>query len=584
MYCNIVGIFVDIFITENSAKPLKIYGGKDNMEKEKMQPILFSVLKGYNKTQFVNDVVAGVIVAIIALPLSIALALASGVGPEQGIYTAIVAGFVIALLGGSHVQISGPTAAFATIVAGIVAKDGMDGLVVSTILAGIILIIMGLCRFGVLLKFIPYTITTGFTAGIAVTILIGQLKDFFGVTYPEGMPTIETIEKIEAFAAGIGTLNWHAVIVGAVCLAVLIIMPKISEKVPGSLVAVIVGILMVKLLPLKVNTIGDLYTISSSLPSFHLPKINFAMIQNALPNAFTIAVLAAIESLLSCVVADSMIGEKHRSNTELVAQGAGNIASALFGGIPATGAIARTAANIKSGGRSPISGMVHSGVLLLILVILMPYAGWIPMPTIAAILFVVAYNMSHWKAFVRLVKTSPKSDIAVLVITFVLTVVFDLVVAIEIGMLLACLLFLKRMSDETGVKGWKYVEQKGIDEADRARLRQVPSYIRVYEITGPLFFGVSNLIEQILVKDMTKYLIIRMRGVPAIDITAMNALTSLCEKCKKNGITLIISHANEQPLRAMQKAGFVKLVGKENFCENIDAAIARAEQLERSAR
>lgn len=554
------------------------------MEKEKMQPILFSVLKGYNKTQFVNDVVAGVIVAIIALPLSIALALASGVGPEQGIYTAIVAGFVIALLGGSHVQISGPTAAFATIVAGIVAKDGMDGLVVSTILAGIILIIMGLCRFGVLLKFIPYTITTGFTAGIAVTILIGQLKDFFGVTYPEGMPTIETIEKIEAFAAGIGTLNWHAVIVGAVCLAVLIIMPKISEKVPGSLVAVIVGILMVKLLPLKVNTIGDLYTISSSLPSFHLPKINFAMIQNALPNAFTIAVLAAIESLLSCVVADSMIGEKHRSNTELVAQGAGNIASALFGGIPATGAIARTAANIKSGGRSPISGMVHSGVLLLILVILMPYAGWIPMPTIAAILFVVAYNMSHWKAFVRLVKTSPKSDIAVLVITFVLTVVFDLVVAIEIGMLLACLLFLKRMSDETGVKGWKYVEQKDIDEAERARLRQVPSYIRVYEITGPLFFGVSNLIEQILVKDMTKYLIIRMRGVPAIDITAMNALTSLCEKCKKNGITLIISHANEQPLRAMQKAGFVKLVGKENFCENIDAAIARAEQLERSAR
>lgn len=554
------------------------------MEKEKMQPILFSVLKGYNKTQFVNDVVAGVIVAIIALPLSIALALASGVGPEQGIYTAIVAGFVIALLGGSHVQISGPTAAFATIVAGIVAKDGMDGLVVSTILAGIILIIMGLCRFGVLLKFIPYTITTGFTAGIAVTILIGQLKDFFGVTYPEGMPTIETIEKIEAFAAGIGTLNWHAVIVGAVCLAVLIIMPKISEKVPGSLVAVIVGILMVKLLPLKVNTIGDLYTISSSLPSFHLPKINFAMIQNALPNAFTIAVLAAIESLLSCVVADSMIGEKHRSNTELVAQGAGNIASALFGGIPATGAIARTAANIKSGGRSPISGMVHSGVLLLILVILMPYAGWIPMPTIAAILFVVAYNMSHWKAFVRLVKTSPKSDIAVLVITFVLTVVFDLVVAIEIGMLLACLLFLKRMSDETGVKGWKYVEQKGIDEAERARLRQVPSYIRVYEITGPLFFGVSNLIEQIIVKDMTKYLIIRMRGVPAIDITAMNALTSLCEKCKKNGITVIISHANEQPLRAMQKAGFVKLVGKENFCENIDAAIARAEQLERSAR
>lgn len=549
-----------------------------------MQPMLFTTLKGYTKSQFVKDLVAGVIVAIIALPLSIALALASGVGPEQGIYTAIVAGFVISLLGGSHVQIAGPTAAFATIVAGIVAKDGMDGLVISTVLAGIMLIVMGFCHFGALIKFIPFTITTGFTAGIAVTIVIGQLKDFFGVTYPEGMPTIETVEKIEAFAAGIGTLNWHAVIVGVVCLIVLIIMPKISEKIPGSLVAVIVGILMVKLLPLNVNTIGDLYTISSSLPSFHLPQLSFSMIQNALPNAFTIAILAAIESLLSCVVADGMIGEKHRSNTELIAQGAGNIASALFGGIPATGAIARTAANIKNGGRSPIAGMVHSGVLLLILVILMPYAGWIPMPTIAAILFMVAYNMCQWRTFVHLVKTSPKSDISVLVITFVLTVAFDLVVAIEIGMLLACLLFMKRMSDETGIKGWKYVEQKGIDEAERAHLRQLPSYIRVYEITGPLFFGVSNIIEQIVVKDMTKYLIIRMRSVPSLDITAMNALTSLCEKCKKNGITLIMSHVNEQPMHAMQKAGFVKLVGKENFCENIDAAIARAEQLQRSVK
>lgn len=554
------------------------------MEKEKMQPMLFSTLKGYTKSQFVNDLVAGVIVAIIALPLSIALALASGVGPEQGIYTAIIAGFIIALLGGSHVQISGPTAAFATIVAGIVAKDGMDGLVVSTVLAGIILIIMGFCRFGALIKFIPFTITTGFTAGIAVTIVIGQLKDFFGVTYPEGMPTIETVEKVEAFAAGIGTLNWHAVIVGIVCLIILIIMPKITEKIPGSLVAVIVGIIMVKVLPLKVNTIGDLYTISSSLPSFHLPQLSFDLIRNALPNAFTIAILAAIESLLSCVVADGMIGAKHRSNMELVAQGAGNIASALFGGIPATGAIARTAANIKNGGRSPIAGMVHSGVLLLILVILMPFAGWIPMPTIAAILFMVAYNMCQWRTFVHLVKTSPKSDIAVLVITFVLTVAFDLVVAIEIGMLLACLLFMKRMSDETGVKGWKYVEQKGIDEAEKAHLRQVPAYIRVYEITGPLFFGVSNIIEKIVVKDMTKYLIIRMRSVPSLDITAMNALISLSENCKKKGITLIMSHVNEQPMHAMQKAGFVKLVGKENFCENIDAAIARAEQLERSSK
>lgn len=552
------------------------------MEKEKMLPMLFTTLKGYNKTQFVKDLVAGVIVAIIALPLSIALALASGVGPEQGIYTAIIAGFVISLLGGSHVQIAGPTAAFATIVAGIVAKDGMDGLVVSTVLAGIILIIMGFCHFGALIKFIPFTITTGFTAGIAVTIVIGQLKDFFGVTYPEGMPTIETIEKVEAFAAGIGTLNWHAVIVGAVCLLILIVMPKISEKIPGSLVAVIAGILMVKFLPLKVNTIGDLYTISSKLPTLHIPNMNFEMIQNALPNAFTIAVLAAIESLLSCVVADGMIDEKHRSNTELVAQGAGNIASALFGGIPATGAIARTAANIKNGGRSPIAGMVHSGVLLLVLVVLMPYAGWIPMPTIAAILFMVAYNMCQWRTFVQLCKTSPKSDIAVLVITFALTVVFDLVVAIEIGMLLACLLFMKRMSDETGLKAWKYAEQKNLDESERAQLRQVPSFIRVYEITGPLFFGVSNIIEHIVVKDMTKYLIIRMGSVPSLDITAMNALVSLNEKCKKRGVMLILAHVNEQPLRVMQKAGFVKSVGKENFCANIDAAIARAEKLEKS--
>lgn len=547
--------------------------------KEKIKPMLFSTLKGYSKGQLLKDIVAGVIVAIIALPLSIALALASGVGPEQGIYTAIVAGFVISFLGGSHVQIAGPTAAFATIVAGIVAKDGMDGLMVSTMLAGIILILMGVFRFGGLIKFIPSTITTGFTAGIAVTIVIGQLKDFFGVTYPEGMPTIETVEKIEAFAAGIGTINVDALIVGGVCLAILIIMPKITEKIPGSLVAVIAGILMVKFLPLEVNTIGDLYTISNSLPSITIPNVNFEMIRTALPNAFTIAILAAIESLLSCVVADGMVGEKHRSNTELIAQGAGNMASALFGGIPATGAIARTAANVKNGGRTPISGMVHAVVLLLILVVLMPYAGWIPMPTIAAILFMVAYNMCQWRTFVHLIKTAPKSDILVLVLTFVLTVVFDLVVAIEIGMLLACLLFIKRMSGETNVKGWRYTGQHDVEEAERAKLRQLPDSVRVYEITGPLFFGVADIIHKIVVKDMTRYLIIRMRSVNSLDITAMNALTSLCERCQKKGITLILSHVNEQPMHVMEKAGFVELAGADNFCPNIDAAIERAEAL-----
>ena len=547
----------------------------------KLRPMLFSTLKGYTKKAFIGDLIAGIIVAIIALPLSIALALASGVGPEQGIYTAIIAGFFISLFGGSHVQISGPTAAFATIVAGIVARNGMDGLVVATILAGIILIVMGLCQFGSLIKFIPFTITTGFTSGIAVTILIGQLKDFCGVTYPDGMPTIETTEKLKAFCSGIDTFNKDAFLVGIVCLAILIIAPKITEKIPGSLLAVIAGIIMVKLLPLHVYTIGDLYTISRNLPVPHIPHVSFEMIRIALPDAFTIAILAAIESLLSCVVADSMIGEKHRSNMELTAQGIGNIASALFGGIPATGAIARTAANVKNGGRTPIAGIVHAITLLLILVILMPYAGWIPMPTIAAILFMVAYNMCQWRTFLRLLKTAPKSDIAVLIITFVLTVAFDLVVAIEIGMLLACLLFIKRMSDETELRGWRYTEQLTEEELSQeaAQLRQIPESIRVYEFTGPLFFGAADIIEQITVQKTTRCLILRMRGVPSLDITAMNALTGLYNDCQKKGITLILSHVNEQPMRTMKKAGFVEMVGKEHFRPNIDSAIEHAEAL-----
>ena len=550
---------------------------------EDLKPMLFTCLKKYSKEQLIKDLIAGIIVAIIALPLSIALALASGVGPERGIYTAVIAGFVISFLGGSQVQIAGPTAAFATIVAGIVADQGMDGLAVATILAGIILILMGFCRLGSLIKFIPYTITTGFTAGIAVTIVIGQLKDFCGVTIPAGMPTIETMEKLEGFLAGIGTLNWHAVFVGAVCLAILIFMPKVKvlAKIPPSLAAVAVGILMVKLMPIQVNTMGDLYTISSSLPSFHLPKLSLEVIQKALPNAFTIAILAAIESLLSCVVADGMINGNHRSNMELAAQGAGNIASALFGGIPATGAIARTAANIKNGGRTPVAGMVHAVVLFLVLLVLMPYAGWIPMPTIAAILFIVAYNMCQWRPFVRLVKTAPKSDIAVLVITFMLTVVFDLVVAIEVGMVLACLLFMKRMSDETGVRNWSHTDEISdeVRDAERARMRDIPSSISVCEITGPLFFGAADQIGLISVTEKTKCLILRMRGVPALDSTAMNSLTSLYEKCRKKKITLILSHVNDQPMRVIRKAGFDTLIGKENFSPNIDAAIEKAEKI-----
>lgn len=573
---------------------------------EKIRPMLFTTLKKYSGAQLMSDVVAGIIVAIIALPLSIALALASGVGPEQGIYTAIAAGFVISFLGGSQVQIAGPTAAFATIVAGIVARSGVEGLAVATIMAGIILVIMGFCQLGSLIKFIPFTITTGFTSGIAVTIVIGQLKDFFGVTYPAGMETIETMQKLKAFAAGFGTMNVHALIVGLVCLAILIVMPKITEKIPGSLVAVLVGIVMVKFLPLQVNTIGNLYSVSNALPAFHMPAFSYDVIQGSLSDAFTIAILAAIESLLSCVVADGMIGGKHRTNTELVAQGAGNIVSALFGGIPATGAIARTAANIKNGGRTPVAGMVHAGVLLLILVILMPYASWIPMPTIAAILFMVAYNMCQWRTFARLAKTAPKSDIAVLVITFFLTVVFDLVVAIEVGMVLSCLLFMKRMSDEMGVRSWLHVEEveeqkreeeeasrgakktmsveeaqlkAAAEEINPAKLRQIPMELAVYELTGPLFFGAADRINQIEVNEVTRCLILRMRAVLAADSTAMNSMTALCERCKKNGVTLILSHVNEQPMRAMEKAGFVDLVGRENFCRNIEEALDHADKV-----
>lgn len=541
---------------------------------DKLKPMLFTVMKGYTKEQFVKDVVAGIIVAIIALPLSIALALASGVGPEQGIYTAIIAGFIISFLGGSSVQIAGPTAAFATIVAGIVAENGMSGLATATILAGIILIVMGLLRFGSLIKFIPYTITVGFTAGIAVTIVIGQLKDFFGITYAQGTQAVETMEKLKADVAFAGTVNWQAVIVGVVCLAVLIAWPKISEKIPGSLIAVIVGIVMVKGIGMHVNTIGDLYTISNALPKPVMPDFSLETVGRMLPDAFTIAILAAIESLLSCVVADGMVNSRHRSNMELVAQGAGNIGSALFGGIPATGAIARTAANIKNGGRTPVAGMVHAIVLLLVLVVLMPYAALIPMPTIAAILFMVAYNMCQWRTFVHLVKTAPKSDIIVLVLTFALTVIFDLVVAIEIGMILACLLLLRRMSEESEVKSWKYIEDE--NDPDSIMLRKVPKHVRVYEISGPMFFGAADRIATISVKDFTRCLVIRMRAVNALDATAMHSLEELYDKLSKKHIAVVFSHVNEQPMHVMQKAGFVEKVGSENFCTHIDEALERA--------
>lgn len=546
---------------------------------EKLRPKLFSVLKTYTREQFMKDVISGILVAIIALPLSIALALASGVTPEKGLYTAITAGFVISFLGGSRVQIAGPTAAFATIVAGIVARYDMEGLIVATLMAGIILIIMGLLRFGSLMKYIPYTITAGFTAGIAVTIVIGQLKDFFGLTIVTEEPLIESMEKLTAFVHHFGTLNPQAALVGVICLTVLIgwqYLPGVISKIPPSLAAIFVGVFLVKGVGLQVNTIGDLYEISNRLPQFSFPAVDFTMIRTLLPDAFTIAVLAAIESLLSCVVADSMVQSRHNSNMELIAQGAGNMTSALFGGIPATGAIARTAANIKNGGRTPMAGMVHAVTLLLILVVLMPYAGLIPMPTIAAILFMVAYHMCGWRKCVSLIKTAPKSDSVVLGITFALTVVFDLVVAIEVGILFTCLLFLRRMSEVTEVDVWKPADEEAAQEEENLT---VPAHIRVYEISGPLFFAVADKIMRITLTPEDKCLILRMRSVNAIDATAMQSLEELYLSCQEKGITLILSHLREQPMRVMKKTGFLDKVGSKNCCRHIEEALKRAENL-----
>ena len=541
----------------------------------KLKPKLFSVIKNYNKGQFAKDLTAGLIVAIIALPLSIALALASGATPEQGLYTAIVAGFLISFLGGSRVQIAGPTAAFASIVAGIIATNGFSGLVIATLMAGIMLIIMGVCKFGSLIKFIPFTITTGFTSGIAVTILIGQIKDFLGLTFKNS--PVETVEKIEEIIHSITTINPMAAVIGVISLAILIIMPKIIKKVPPSIFAILVSALLVHFLDLDVLTIGDLYEISSKAPTPSIPEFSFETIKAVFPDAVTIAVLAAIESLLSCVVADGMIGSRHNSNMELVAQGVGNIGSALFGGIPATGAIARTAANIKNGGRTPIAGMVHAVVLLLVLLVLMPLASYIPMPTIAAILFIVAYNMSEWREFKAIVKTSPKSDIFVLVLTFVLTIAFDLVVAIAVGLILSTLLFMKRMSDETNAYGWKEFDE-ATDE-DNVNLKVIPKGASVFEITGPIFFGAATKFTDTLSSTDKKVLILRMRSVPAIDATGIHAFETILKNFEKKGKTLIISHANEQPLKALKKSGLYTRIGKENFQRNIDDALKRASEI-----
>ena len=543
-----------------------------------LRPKLFDVMKGYTKEQLIKDIISGIIVAIIALPLSIALAIASGVGPEQGLYTAIIAGFFISFFGGSRVQIGGPTAAFVVIIYGIVEQYGTDGLIVATILAGIILVIMGICRFGSLIKYIPYTITTGFTCGIAVTLFVGQLKDFFGLEIAS-VPS-EFLNKVIAYVQNISTINLTSTIIGVVAIIIMLFWPKVTDKIPGSLIAIIITTAIVYFAKLPVNTIGSVYgELNSAFPTFHAPALSMKLVQEMISPAFTIAILAGIESLLSAVVSDGMIGDTHKSNAELIGQGLGNIFSGLFGGIPATGAIARTAANVRNGGRTPIAGIVHCITLTIILLVLMPLAALIPMTTLAAVLLVVAANMADWTSFFRLCKTAPKRDIIVLVKTFFLTVFFDLVVAIEIGVVLAALLFMKRMAETADIKAWKYTDSPDITPGEAEKLRDIPHSISVFEICGPMFFAAADQIVNINSHHHTKVVVIRMRNVPAIDASAMHSLHELADRAKRKNITLIFSHVNEQPMHVMEKDGFVELIGKENFHKNIVDALDYAEQL-----
>ena len=543
-----------------------------------LRPKLFDVMKSYTKKQLIKDIISGIIVAIIALPLSIALAIASGVGPEQGLYTAIIAGFFISFFGGSRVQIGGPTAAFVVIIYGIVASYGTDGLIVATILAGIILVIMGICSFGSLIKYIPYTITTGFTCGIAVTLFIGQLKDFFGMDIAS-VPS-EFLDKVIVYAKNISTINLTATLIGLLAVAIMLLWTKVTDKIPGSFVAIVVTTAIAYFAKLPVNTIGSVYgKLNSAFPSFHVPSITMNLIQQMISPAFTIAVLAAIESLLSAVVSDGMIGDTHKSNAELIGQGLGNIFSGFFGGIPATGAIARTAANVRNGGRTPIAGIAHCITLTIILLVLMPLAALIPMTTLAAVLLVVAANMADWSSFFRLCKNAPKSDIIVLVATFFLTEFFDLVVAIEIGVVLAALLFMKRMAETADIKAWKYTDSPDITPGEAEKLREIPHSISVFEICGPMFFAAADQLLGINSDHRTKAVVIRMRSVPAIDASAMKCLHELAERAKKKNIHLIFSHVNEQPMKVMKKDGFYELIGKKNFHENIVSALDYAETL-----
>jgi len=545
------------------------------------KPKFFSLFKTFTKEQIIKDITAGVVVAIIALPLSIALAIASGATPEKGLHTAIIAGFLISFLGGSRVQIGGPTGAFVIIVFNIIQKYGYDGLLVATIMAGFFLIIFGLLKLGTFIRLIPYPITTGFTSGIAVVIFTTQIKDFLGLSIDK-MPS-GFISMWKIFLLNIHSINYWAFGIALASLTLILLWPKITDKIPGSLVAVILSSIFVYFFNMPVETIGSRFgEISSSLPSISIPQVSIEQIEHLIMPAMTIALLAGIESLLSAVVADGMIGGAHRPNTELIAQGVANIASASLGGLPATGAIARTAANVNNGGRTPLAGMTHAVVLLVMLILLMPLAKYIPMAALAAILVFVAYNMSEWHSFKMLLK-APKSDITVLLVTFFLTVLIDLVVAIEIGMIFAALLFMKRMSDVTSER-LRFSHDKITDDnielkyfLERKNIH-LPKGIGIYEINGPFFFGIADkfLENALQYRKPVPVLIIRMRHVPAMDATALHALRRLLARCKEVGTRMILSEVNEQPMKTMTKARFIDEIGQENITTDFESAAKRA--------
>ena len=547
------------------------------------RPKLFTMLHDYSLKKFTSDLIAGFIVAIIALPLSIALAIASGVSPEKGLHTAIIAGFLISLLGGSRVQIGGPTGAFMVIVFGIVTNYGLDGLIMATMMAGFIMLLMGFFRMGGVIKYIPLPITVGFTSGIALTIFSSQIKDFLGLQITD-LP-VEFVEKWIVYFRTFGTTHLPTLVVGLLALLIIILWPKKFNKIPGSLIALIVTTILVQMTGIETMTIGQKFgELSSALPMPHIPNFTFEKIRLLIAPAFTIAILGSIESLLSAVVADGMTGGKHRSNTELIAQGIANMTSGLFGGIPATGAIARTAANIKNGAQTPVAGLVHAIVLLLILVLFMPLAKMIPLSALAAILIIVAYNMSEWREFIELLK-SPKSDVIVLVITFLVTVMIDLVQAIEIGMVLAALLFMKRMADVTEVSELTRDAAEEDDSFtpsfDNSLLDRLPKGIQVYEINGPLFFGAADkfldIINQVNIK--TDVLILRLRNVPSMDATTIHGLKRIIKHCNTHKIKLILSGIKQQPLKTIEKTGLVEKIGRESFQEFFEDALKVAESI-----